>query len=60
MPQGVATVITLAIPKKGRKALKRSGKAGKAALTVTLTDDLGESSTLTHTVKVKPKRKRRK
>ena len=59
VPQGSATALTLAIPKKGRRALKRSGKAGTATVTVTVTDDLGASATLTHTVKVKPKRKRK-
>jgi hypothetical protein len=60
VPQSAATAIALAIPRKARRAIKRSGKAGNAALTVTLTDDLGQSTTLTQTIKVKPKRKRKK
>jgi Tol biopolymer transport system component len=59
VPQGTATVLTLAVPKKGRKLLKRSGK-GSATVTVTVTDDLGESATLTHFVKIKRKPKPKK
>jgi Tol biopolymer transport system component len=59
VPEGSSTALTLQIPKKGRKTLKRSGKAGKAAVTVTLTDDLGQSTTVTQTIKVKPKRKKK-
>ena len=58
--ESVATPLTLAIPKKARRAIKRSGKAGKAAVTVTVTDDLGATATLAHTVKVKRKRKKRR
>jgi Tol biopolymer transport system component len=59
VPQGAATVLTLPIPKKGRKALKKSGKAGNAALTVAVTDDLGESAILTHALKLKKKKKKK-
>jgi Tol biopolymer transport system component len=58
--EGSQVSIALQIPKKGRKALKKSGKAGQAAVTVTLTDDLGESTTLAQTIKVKPKKKKKK
>jgi Tol biopolymer transport system component len=57
--ESVATPLTLAIPKKARRAIKRSGKAGNAVVTVTVTDDLGETATLTHAVKIKRKKKRR-
>jgi hypothetical protein len=56
---GTPTAITLAIPKKGRKALKKSGKPGTATIAVTLTDDTAQSSTLTQTIKVKPKKKKK-
>jgi dipeptidyl aminopeptidase/acylaminoacyl peptidase len=58
VPEGAEIPVTLEIPKKGRKALKKSGKAGRAAVTVTLTDDLGESTTVAQTIKVKPKKKK--
>jgi Tol biopolymer transport system component len=56
--EGDQIPIALQIPKKGRKALKKSGKAGSAGVTVTLTDDLGASTTLAQTIKVKPKKKK--
>jgi Tol biopolymer transport system component len=59
VPEGTQIAIPLQIPKKGRKALKKSGKAGNAAVTVTVTDDLGESTTLTQAIKVKPKKKKK-
>jgi Tol biopolymer transport system component len=58
LQRAVPAALTLSIPKKARKAIKRSGKAGKATITVTVTDDLGEAATLTHAVKVKPKKKK--
>ena len=61
VPAGVATtVIKLKVSKKGQKALKKAtkaGKKGKATLTATLTDDLGQSATDTTKVKFKPKKK---
>ena len=57
---GAATEITLKIPKKGAKALKKAakaGKKGKATITATLTDDLGQSSNATFKVKFKAKKK---
>jgi Tol biopolymer transport system component len=60
VPEGTPTNITLQIPKKGKKALKKAakaGKKGKATITATLTDDLGQSSTDAFTVKFKPKKK---
>jgi Tol biopolymer transport system component len=59
VPEGGSTPLTLQIPKKGRKTLKRSGKAGQAAVTVALTDDLGETTTLDQTITVKPKKKKK-
>jgi Tol biopolymer transport system component len=56
---GTPTAITLAIPKKGRKALKKSGKPGTATIAVRLTDDTAQSTTLTQTIKVKPKKKKK-
>ncbi len=56
-----ATTITLAISKRGRKALKKAaaaGKKGKATITLTLTDDLGQASS--DSLNVVIKRKRRK
>jgi Tol biopolymer transport system component len=61
IPQGTPTNVTLKIPKKGKKALKKAakaGKKGKATITATLTDDLGQSSTDTFGVKFKPKKKK--
>ena len=52
--------LTLTIPKKGKKALKKAakaGKKGKATISATFTDDLGQSSTASLTVKFKPKKK---
>ncbi len=60
LQRGVPAALTLAISKKARKAIKRSGKAGKATITVTVTDDFGEAATLTHAIKVKPKKKKKK
>ena len=59
-PEGTQTTLTLAIPKKGKKALKKAakaGKKGKATISATFTDDLGQSSTDLVTVKFKPKKK---
>ena len=58
---GTPTTITLTIPTKGRKALKRAtkaGKKGKATITATLTDDLGQASTDTFQVTFKAKKKK--
>ena len=60
LQESVPTPLTLAIPKKARKAIKRSGKAGNAVVNVTVTDDLGETAALAHAAKVKPKRKKRR
>jgi hypothetical protein len=60
-PEGTPTTVTLAIPKKGKKALKKAakaGKKGKATITATLTDDLGESSQDSFAVKFKAKKKK--
>jgi TolB protein len=54
------TTLTLTVPKKGKKALKkaaRAGKKGKATVTTTATDDLGESSQDSLAVKFKKKKK---
>ncbi|HYU61420.1 MAG TPA: hypothetical protein VEK39_11720 [Solirubrobacterales bacterium] len=53
------TTITLKVSKKGQKALKKAaaaGKKGKATITATLTDDLGQSSNATFKVKFKAKK----
>jgi Tol biopolymer transport system component len=60
VPEETATEVTLRMPKKGRKALKKAAKAGrrgKATITATLTDDLGQSSTERFKVKFKAKKK---
>jgi Tol biopolymer transport system component len=60
IPQATPTTVTLTVSKKGRKALKKAakaGKKGKAAITATLTDDLGQSATDSFSVKFKPKKK---
>jgi hypothetical protein len=57
---GVPATITLTIPKKGQKALKKAakaGKKGKATVTATVTDDFGQASTDTFSLKFKPKKK---
>ena len=62
VPAATATLISLPIPKKGRKALKRAAKAGKkgsATVTATLTDDFGETSQATLAVKFKKKKKKK-
>jgi dipeptidyl aminopeptidase/acylaminoacyl peptidase len=59
---GQPAALSLAIPKKARKLLKRgfaAGKKGTAALTATATDDLGESSQDSQSVKLKRKRKKK-
>jgi Tol biopolymer transport system component len=56
---GTPATLTLTIPRKGSKALKkaqRAGKKGKAAVTATATDDLGQSATDTFAVKFKKKK----
>jgi len=60
IPEGTPTAVTLKIPKKGKKALKKAAKAGrkgKATITATLTDDLGQSSEDSLAVKFKAKKK---
>ena len=62
LPASGQTTVTLTIPKKGRKLLKRATKAGKkgrATITVTATDDLGQSSNQSFGVKFKPKKKKK-
>jgi dipeptidyl aminopeptidase/acylaminoacyl peptidase len=61
VPAGAPTLVSLQIPKKGRKALKRAaraGKKGKAAVTATLTDGLGQTSQATLNVTFKKKKRR--
>lgn len=61
-PNTPATV-TLTIPKKGSKTLKRAQKAGrkgKATITATVTDDLGQSETESFQVTFKAKKKKKK
>jgi Tol biopolymer transport system component len=53
------TVLTLTVPKKGKKALKKAakaGKKGKATVTTTATDDLGETTQDSLAVKFKKKK----
>ena len=60
---GAPTSVTLSIPKKGRKALKKAakaGKKGKATINATLTDDLGQSSKDTFKVTFKAKKKKKR
>jgi WD40-like Beta Propeller Repeat len=60
VPAGTPTTITVPLPKKGRKALKKATKAGKkgrATLTAVLTDDFGETSNDAFEVKFKGKKK---
>ena len=60
VPAGVETTVVVKVSKKGQKALKKAtkaGKKGKATLTATLTDDLGQSATDTTKVKFKPRKK---
>ena len=57
---GCRPQIKLKVSAKGGKALRKAtkaGKKGKATLTATLTDDLGQSATDTTKVKFKPKKK---
>jgi Tol biopolymer transport system component len=59
---GTPATVTLTIPKKGRKLLKkatRAGKKGRATITVTTTDDLGQSSAQSLEVKFKKKKKKK-
>ncbi len=62
IPAGAPTPVTLKIPKGARKALKKAakaGKKGKATITASLVDDLGQATTDTVKVTFKAKRKRR-
>jgi Tol biopolymer transport system component len=62
VPASGQTTVTLTIPKKGRKLLKRATKAGKkgrATITVAATDDLGQSSNQSFGVRFKPKKKKK-
>ena len=55
----VPTTVTLKIPKGAKKALKKAakaGKKGKATITATIVDDLGQSATDTVAVTFKPKK----
>ena len=59
---GAPTPVTLSIPKKGRKALKKAakaGKKGKATITGAVVDDLGQTAATT-SVKVTFKAKKKK
>jgi dipeptidyl aminopeptidase/acylaminoacyl peptidase len=60
VPAGSPTTLTLKIPKKGKKALKKAaeaGKKGKATITADLTDDLGQTAQDSFSVRFKPKKK---
>jgi dipeptidyl aminopeptidase/acylaminoacyl peptidase len=60
VPPDQPTVLILAVPKKGKKALKnaaKAGKKGKATVTATATDDLGESAQDSLAVKFKKRKK---
>ena len=60
LPGTGQTQVSVPIPKKGRKLLKqatKAGKKGKAAITITTTDDLGQSSTFSLDVKFNSKKK---
>jgi dipeptidyl aminopeptidase/acylaminoacyl peptidase len=62
VPAATATIVSLPIPKKGRRALKRAAKAGKkgsATVTATLTDDFGETAQDTLAVTFKKKKKKK-
>lgn len=62
IPAGTQTQVSLPIPKKGRRALKRAAKAGKkgsAIVTASLTDDLGQASQDGFAVKFKKKKKKK-
>jgi Tol biopolymer transport system component len=59
VPAEQPTALTLAVPKKAKKALKKAakaGKRGKATVTITATDDLGESAQDSLAVKFKRKK----
>jgi len=59
---GQPAAVSLEVPKKARKLLKKgfaAGKKGKAAVTATATDDLGASSQDTQAVKLKKKPKKK-
>jgi len=59
VPAATPTTVTLKIPKKGQRALKKAakaGKKGKATITATVTDDLAQSSSDTLKVKFKSQR----
>jgi dipeptidyl aminopeptidase/acylaminoacyl peptidase len=59
---GTPATITLTIPKKGARALKKAakvGKKGKATVAATFTDDLGQSTTETFAVKFKKRKKKK-
>jgi Tol biopolymer transport system component len=61
VPAGTPTTIELPIPRKGKKALKKAakaGKKGKATVTMTATDDFGESTQDSLAVKFKKKKKK--
>lgn len=59
---GVPTPVTLKISKQGREALKagaKAGKKGKATITGTVVDDLGQTATTSVKVEFKAKKKRK-
>jgi len=61
VPEGTPTNVTLTIPQKARKALKKAakaGKKGKATISATFTDDLGQSSDASFNVRFKAKKKK--
>jgi dipeptidyl aminopeptidase/acylaminoacyl peptidase len=55
VPQGTPATVTLEIPKRGRRLLRRGGKKGKVALSAAFSDGLGATSEDSLRVKLKKK-----